>query len=270
MTTFQFLSKTFGVLLCLTALQCGADIKDKTPSLLFAVNTPGAAPYLYYDENSKRYEGIVVDFFESDELSNQFRIVYLDSNRARSEDLLNSSSIDLFLSSESWISKPNDFLFSEELIKHDSYIYSTSNFDGPFVPEENLPSSICTRYGFTYPVLQQFFGRKEDNIQRVDSSSQFTMAMMMLKRRCDFTIMNEHNARAVMFNNTFCSSEFYQSPNVVSRARLVFVIRSDLNFLKNKIDSALKHFVESGQRQLSLERHSGVNQFPKVKCHSAW
>ena len=269
MTTFQFLSKAFGLLLCLTALAHGADIKDKTPKVRFAVNTPGAAPYLYYDENSKRYEGIVVDFFNSDELSNQFRIVYLDSNRARSEDLLKSSSIDLFLSSESWISKPNDFLFSEELIKHDSYIYSTSNFEGPFVPEENLSSSICTRYGFTYPVLQPFFERKEDNIQRVDSSSQYTMAMMMSKGRCDFAIMNEHNARAVMFNKTFCSSEFYQSPNVVSRTRLVFVIRSDSNSLKNKIDSALKHFVESGQRQLSLERHSGVNQFPKVKCHGA-
>ena len=70
--------------------------------------------------------------------------------------------------------------------------------------------------------------RKEDNIQRVDSSSQYTMAMMMSKGRCDFAIMNEHNARAVMFNKTFCSSEFYQSPNVVSRTRLVFVIRSDL------------------------------------------
>ena len=92
------------------------------------------------------------------------------------------------------------------------------------------------------------------------------MAMMMSKGRCDFAIMNEHNARAVMFNKTFCSSEFYQSPNVVSRVRLVFVIRSDLNSLKNKIDSALNHFVESGQRQLSLERHSGINQFPKMQC----
>ncbi len=169
--------------------------------------------------------------------------------------MLKSSSIDLFLSSESWISKPNDFLFSEELIKHDSYIYSTSSFEGPFVPEENLSSSICTRYGFTYPVLQQFFEKKEGNIHRVDSSSQYTMAMMMSKGRCDFAIMK-----------TFCSSEFYQSPNVVSRVRLVFVIRSDLNSLKNKIDSALNHFVESGQRQLSLERHSGINQFPKMQC----
>jgi ABC-type amino acid transport substrate-binding protein len=269
MTKFQSLSKILGLLLSLTALECGADIKDKIPSVRFAVNTPGAAPYLYYDENSKRYEGLVVDFFNSDELSNQFRIVYLDSNRARSEDLLKSSSIDLFLSSESWISKPNDFLFSEELIKHDSYIYSASSFEGPFVPEANLSSSICTRYGFTYPILQQFFEGKENNIQRVDSSSQFTMAMMMSKGRCDFAIMNEHNARAVMFDKTFCSSEFYQSPNVVSRVRLVFVIRSDLDSLKNKIDTALTHFVESGQRQKSLERHSGVNHFPKVKCHGA-
>jgi len=69
-----------------------------------------------------------------------------------------------------------------------------------------------------------------------------------------------------MFNEAFCSTAFYQSPNVISQVSLVFVIRSDLTSLKDKIDIALKHFVESGQRQLSLERHSGVNQFPKAKC----
>ena len=86
MTAFQFLSRAFGLLLCLTALACGADTKDKSPKVRFAVNTPGAAPYLYYDENSKRYEGIVVDFFNSGELLNQFQVIYLDSNRTRSEE----------------------------------------------------------------------------------------------------------------------------------------------------------------------------------------
>lgn len=263
---FQFRLKVLCFLLCLAVLECSANTQDNIPTVRFAVNTPGAPPYLYYDESTKRYEGIVVDFFNSNELSHQFRLVYLDSNRARSEDLLKSSSIDLFLSSESWINKPNNFLFSEEFIKHESYIYSTTNFQRPFVPEENLFSSICTRYGFTYPVLQPFFERKEDNIQRIDSSSQFTMAMMMSKGRCDFAIMNEHNARAVMFDQTFCSSEFFQSTNVISRVSLAFVIRPDLTSLKNKIDIALQHFIKSGQRQLSLERHSGVNQFPKLKC----
>jgi polar amino acid transport system substrate-binding protein len=263
---FHFLSKVLCSFLCLATFQSFANSQVQVPSIRFAVNTPGSPPYLYYDENSKRYQGIVVDFFNSDEMSNQFPVVYLDSNRARSEDLLTSSSVDVFLSSPNWLSKPNDFLFSEELITHNSYIYSTTNFEGPFVPEENVSLSICTRYGFVYPVLTEYFNREENNIGRVDSSSQSTMAMMLSRGRCDFAILNEHNARSVMFNETFCSTAFYQSPNIISQVSLVFVIRSDLSSLKDKIDIALKHFVESGQRQLSLERHSGVNQFPKVKC----
>ncbi|MBJ2128470.1 transporter substrate-binding domain-containing protein [Alteromonas sp. IB21] len=266
MPIFHFSLTLLCSLLCLTTFYCRANTQDHIPSVRFAVNTPGSAPYLYYDESAKRYQGVVVDFFNADELSSQFRVVYLDSNRARSEDLLKSSSVDLFLSSESWISKPNSFLFSEELIKHESYIYSTTNFEGPFVPEENVSSSICTRYGFVYPALTPYFDREENNIDRVDSSSQSTMAMMLSRGRCDFAIMNEHNARSVMFDPKFCSTEFYQSPNVISRVSLVFVIRSGFTSLKDKIDIALKHFVESGQRQLSFERHSGVNQFPKAKC----
>lgn len=266
MPIYHFCLKIFCSILFLMAFTCAANSQNQIPSVRFAVNTPGAPPYIYYDETSKRYQGLVVDFFNSTELSDQFRLIYLDSNRVRSEGLLKTSSIDLFLSSESWTGKPNDFLFSDELITHDSYIYSTTDFNSPFVPEENLSSSVCTRYGFTYPVLQQFFERDENKIERVDSSSQSTMTMMLTKGRCDFAIMNEHNARSVMLDQTFCSSEFYQSPNVISRVSLVFVIRSDLTSLKNKIDIALKHFVESGQRKLSLERHSGVNQFPKVKC----
>ena len=236
------------------------------PTVRFAVNTPGSSPYLYFDERSQRYQGVVVDFFNSPELSSQFSVVYLDSNRNRSEQLLKAAAVDVFLSSESWLEQPSDFLISRELIKHDSYLYSTSVFSSPFDVKANNNTSICTRYGFVYPTLQSAFENAEHNVTRVNSSSHLTMAMMLSKGRCDFAIMNEYNALSVMFNERFCSTSFFKSPNVISQVSVAFVIRSDLPQLKEKVDKGLKLFIESGQRQRSIELHSGVNRFPKHQC----
>ncbi|WP_394223280.1 substrate-binding periplasmic protein [Alteromonas gracilis] len=266
MSLLKCLLKMLGPAACFTSLFCFAYAQGKVSSIRFAVNTPGSPPYLYFDTDSQAYQGVVVDFFASQKLSSQFSVKYLDSNRARSESLLESRAVDVFLSSERWIDTPNDFLISDVLMQHNSYMYATSNFNSPFIPAENFATSICTRYGFTYPVLQRFFDDDKRYITRVNSSSQFTMAMMLSKGRCDFAIMNEYNARSVMFDEKFCSTTFYQSPNVISGVNLVFIIRSGLDSLKHEIDTALKHFVESGERQRSIERHSGVNQFPKVEC----
>lgn len=266
MSSLKYLLKILCLLACFPTPFCTADDQVQVSSIRFAVNTPGSPPYLYFDSDTQTYQGVVVDFFASQTLSRQFSVNFLDSNRARNESLLASADVDVFLSSDSWIDTPNDFLISDVFLQHDSYMYATSSFDGPFIPAKKLATSICTRYGYTYPVLQRFFDDDNRDVARVNSSSQFTMTMMLSKGRCDFAIMNEYNARSVMFDEKFCDTTFYQSPNVISSVNLVFIIRSGLDSLKHEIDSALKHFVESGERQQSIERHSGVTQFPKEEC----
>ncbi len=264
------MNKAFGFIIiliqCLLIFQSYAFADTTLPTVRFAINTPGSPPYLYFDSDEGDYRGVIVDFFSSAEMQNKYSVRYLDSSRARNELLLLEAKADLFLSAREWLDHANVFIFSDPIMPHASYLYSKKAFDGPFVAAMHPEASVCTRYGFIYPVLQQYFDKKEKGLIRVNSTSQATMAMMLAKGRCDFAIMSEQNARSNMFSKAFCDTAFHQSPNVISGVDLLFVMRPGLAVLKQTIDQALVHFIESGALQASIEKHSGPNQFPKQPC----
>ena len=53
--------------------------------LTFAVNTPGSFPYLYYDDPSQTYKGLVPEFFAALKRRELLDITFVDSNQQRSE-----------------------------------------------------------------------------------------------------------------------------------------------------------------------------------------
>ena len=236
----------------------------KKQHIKFAVNSPGSSPYIYLDNITGKYQGVVVDFFANLEKSDNFTIEYLDSNRARSEELLLRGFADIFLSSAEWLEQADRFIFSNTLMHHNSYMYSTNMYTQAFYPSQNMRAFVCTRHNYTYPVLSHYFDNKM--LMRVDSSSQTTMALMLAKGRCDFAIMSNDNARTIMSSTEFCDTEFHQSPNVISAVDIAFVIRPKLRDVKNQIDTLLDTFISSGERDKSLQRHVGNQVFPKYQC----
>lgn len=251
---------------CFWVSQSSVFAAEAKKVIRFAINTPGSAPYLYFDTKTQDYQGVLVDFFSGLETRSMYVATYMDSSRARNEQLLLDGQADVFLSSPVWLDHPTSFIFSDPIMLHASYIYSTSNFHGPFVPQEHPNASVCTRYGFIYPVLQAHFDKAQNGLVRVDSSSQTTMATMLSKNRCDFTIMSEQNALSIMFDDTFCRSTFYQSPNIISAVDLVIVVRPGLEDLQEAINIEMKRFIESREREKSITRHSGSYHFPKQVC----
>lgn len=256
--------KLGSVIFTLFSLMLISQANAKKYHIRFAVNSPGSAPYIYYDDISGKYQGVVVDFFASLEESGNFKVEYLDSNRARSEELLLRGFADMFLSSVVWLEQPDNYIFSNALMHHNSYMYSTFAYTQAFNPIQNRRAFICTRHNYTYPVLNHYFDN--NMLMRVDSSSQTTMALMLAKGRCDFAIMSDDNARTVLSNSEFCDIEFYQSPNVISAVDVAFVIRSELSDVKKQIDELLAIFISSGERDKSVQQHVGIQVFPKLLC----
>ncbi|NVK55803.1 MAG: transporter substrate-binding domain-containing protein [Alteromonadaceae bacterium] len=232
----------------------------------FAINSPGSAPYLYFSQSSRQYEGVLVDLFNSFAEQENYVVNFQDSSRARSEMLVKQGKSDLFMSGRVWLDDPESFIYSDTLMMHASYIYATTAFDGPFVPEAHPKATVCTRTGFIYPVLQPYFDDKSSGLIRVNSSSQSTMAMMLAKNRCQFTIMSEQNALSILTHSRFCNTEFYQSPTVISQVDLVLVIRKERPDIQHVINKYFAEFKRSGQLQASMARHSGDKGFPKLKC----
>lgn len=233
--------------------------------MTLAINAPGSAPYLYLDEKSQTYKGVVADFIAVLAAKSHIKIEYLETSRSRAEGFTRTGVNDLFLSSKAWLSSKEGFIFSDPFIEHKSYLYSVKPFEVDFDLAKLKNELVCTRYGYTYPVLQAFF--ESGNIVRVNSSSQLTMTSMLVKNRCDYSIMNEFNARAAFLLPSTCDTTFFQSPELISKVDLVFVINPKQQAHLPELNRQLRDFIISGQRDKAILQHTGGFSFPfRMPC----
>ncbi len=239
--------------------------KNGASKILFAINDPGSPPYLYFDDENRRYQGIIVDFFNSFTEENRFDVQFLDSSRARNEYLVLNGKADLFLSSPVWLDNPDEVLYSDDLILHKTFLYSVNQFSQPFSLSTLPKSLICARRGYIYPSLTQLF--KDKKLIRVDSSSQIAIANMLVKGRCDYAVMNEYNANAVLNQKQFCDTTFYQSPNSIHEAPLAFVINKQRSDIISNLNQQWRIFQNSGQLSDSIRFHGGATELAsKTSC----
>jgi ABC-type amino acid transport substrate-binding protein len=175
-----------------------------------------------------------------------------------------SKEADLFFGSAIWLENPKKFIYSNTIMPHVSYMYSTKKFQDQFSLNAHNGALICTRRAYSYPLLQPYFD--DGKLVRVDSSSQQSIVNMLSKERCDFAVMSEENARGVMFDSVFCQSEFYQSPLPVMSDEVGFIINENLTQTRNKINQQLLTFINSGARDMSIQKHLKSRVFPKRAC----
>ena len=261
--TYQFILSLMLVLLSLASALTSLAL-PANDNLRFVINAPGSSPYIYFDHEESRYRGVVVDFFESFDDSDAFNVKYIDSSRARNEKLVMSKEADVFFGSAIWLENPKKFIYSNTIMPHVSYIYSTKTFQEQFSLNAHNGALICTRHAFSYPFLQPYFN--DGKLVRVDSSSQKSIVSMLSKGRCDFAIMSEENARGVMFDSEFCQNEFYQSPIPVMSDEVGFIINENLTQTRDNINQQLLAFINSGARDKSIQKHLKSRVFPKRVC----
>lgn len=255
------------ILLLLGFITAWSKPSKKIDTLIFVVNAPGSAPYLYYDLLSQSYQGLVVDFFSQIEDLDFPETIFIDSNRGRSEKFIIKGKADMMLTSRAWADDPDKLIFSDKISLHQSYLYSLSPFKDDFTLQSMQTKTICTRRGYIYPGLQPYF---EDNLLvRVDSSSQETMARMLQKDRCDYAVMNDHNATAIFAHQDFCESTIYQSPIPTNSVDLSYAMGKKISSLKASINKQIKIYAESGKLNKSLIKHSSNLTFPiSRKCNN--
>lgn len=229
--------------------------------LLFAVNAPGYAPYLYFDFSSQRYEGLVADFFAAQEQQKLFKVEFVDSNQLRSEQFVIEGKVDLYLADRRWLKQSEKVIASVPIVQHLTFLYSLAPFADDFSVETLVNKKICTQHEFVYTGLQSYFD--DNKLQRFDSSSQFTIGSMLGKKRCDYAILNHYTATMVFADAEFCQQTIYQSPQPTSIVDLTIIMRPELHQVKSLIDKQLKAFIASGKASQSLLTHSPNPTFPK-------
>lgn len=224
-------------------------------TLVFAVNTPGSPPYLYFDEATSTYKGIVPDFLDKIINDGHFNVQYVDSNRARNEQFLFTGKADLFLSSKAWLAHPEKLIASEQFQEHRSYLYSLSPFETGFTLEHLERKHICTRRAFIYPVIDKLFVNKF--ALRIDSSDQGAMLSMLIKGRCDYAILSEFNALSLMSKPENESHPLFRTNSPTNKVPMVFIMRPSLQKQRDIINKYLIDYVKTDQISNSIRRHIG-------------
>ena len=251
----------------LLALTFSNHVVAHQKKIVFSVNAPGTNPYLYFDQHTQTYQGIVVDFFATIDSNHAFSVEYLDTSRNRYEKTLLNNQADLFLSSSDWLQTPNAYLLSETIALHNSHLYSTQPFDQHFDLKTIDQTTVCTRTNFVYPTLNELF--KTGTLIRVDSTDQSTMTSMLLKGRCQYLVFGKEDAHPELFSPKYCQAVFFESPAAISSVEMVFVIRHDRRDLLEVLNHYLRIFVSTGKLEASFQKHIGSSKFPKERCDSS-
>lgn len=228
--------------------------------LNFPANEPGSFPYLYFDENTQKYQGVIRSLFDYIEENYGITVNYVDSNQLRSEAFIRDGKFDLYLISPAWLNKPETFIYSMPIVKHWSYLYSTT----PFLPNFNVSditnARVCTRDNYVYNGIEAYF--QNGSLVRVNASNQRLMASMLVAKRCDYAVMNNFNAWRIFSELDECVSNIYQSPVATSTTELVIAMRPALQSIAQKINEAIVKFIQTGLLHKAIQVYFPEVSFP--------
>jgi len=227
--------------------------KAKEP-LLFIVNHPGSAPYLYFDKSNSTYQGVIPDILEGLIKSEQLSIKYISNSRKRSEVNMYQGTADLMMLSTAWLKEPEKLIATIPLHQHRTFLYKDKEFSDSFSLENSSNGkSMCTRKGFLYPALSPYFKNKK--LTRVDSSGHLSMVKMLFKQRCDYMVMNEFNALNLINSSFFQDEKLYRSKEPISIVPLNIILRAELSYEKQVLDRHIRALQESGELQRIIAKH---------------
>ena len=223
--------------------------------LLFVVNHPGSAPYLYFDKNKNIYRGVIPDILKNLIETNQLNVKFISNSRKRSEEYIYQGNADLIMLSKAWVKKPAKIISTIPLHQHRSFLYQTKAFSDSFSLESSQESEIlCTRKGFFYPNLAPYL--KSKRLIRLDSSNHLSMLRMLFKKRCDYVVMNEFNALNLINSSFFKEEKLYRSKSPVSIVPLNIILRPELTYEKSILDKHIKYLKENGELQRMVNKHT--------------
>tara|TARA_R110002153_G_scaffold27084_1_gene84225 strand:- start:10039 stop:10794 length:756 start_codon:yes stop_codon:yes gene_type:complete len=235
-----------------------SNICQAESKLTFGVNSPGSPPYVYLSKNSTEYRGVIPDILIKLKQLHGYQINYIDSFRIRTESFLYNGEIDSFLSSSNWLKFPGKLIYSHPVAKHRSYLYSSQPFTDKLKLEDILGVNVCTRRGYIYPALREYFS--SGKLQRVDSSNQLSMLNMVKINRCNMAVMHEFNALTILSSEEFQADKIYQSPFPVDVVDLSIILRPELIEVKQLLDDIIIQMKISGELEASLRHHIKVGK----------
>ncbi len=159
------------------------------PVIVFNMSPSGYPPFMINDEQ-QHPSGIMYDVLKRIALKHHYQIQTTSTPRKRVDIQLDSGKLDASARAKEWMQNPEDYVFTDTIIKVRDVIFSSSKTPLIFNNIEDLyGKTISTHLGYKYPMLDASFNKQK--IFKSDSYSEEAMLGKVLIDRADAAIVNE-------------------------------------------------------------------------------
>lgn len=174
-------------LFCTLLISLHASPQSKTIVLEMGMGT-GYPPYQFMENDHPR--GFMFDVLQFVARQEGYRVIGKGFPKKRHELMMERGELDAIPNAKEWIDKPEEYLFSDTVVKARDVIFSLKKNPLPFRKVEDLfGKQGIGILGYSYPPLSKYF--IDGIILRHDTTNEFQMLQMLQKYRADFGIVNE-------------------------------------------------------------------------------
>ncbi|MDO6445683.1 transporter substrate-binding domain-containing protein [Colwellia sp. 1_MG-2023] len=194
---------------------------SKNLELVFQAKEVNKSVYMYSEDNGLTFEGIMPSILNRVAKKSNIKISFYHVPSSRVEEYLFTNKLDGSLMNKEWLDNPENFLFTKPFLKYGYFLFSTKAINEKQGYENYLTGKrICTHRSYLYPeypVLSKLFD--ENKSIRIDSENDLSMLKMLLKNRCEVTIIDEHTGDWLI-NNLFKNESLYRSNKPIFNVEL--------------------------------------------------
>jgi ABC-type amino acid transport substrate-binding protein len=239
-------------LLTLFLIVFSAQTMAQNESLKFFVWSNDLAPIVSVDESTGEPSGIVIDVLISLPAEHQVDIKIVLTNRVRGEAELYAGTVDAAPLAKRWLKQPEKLIYSLPLFQLKEFLYSKTALLNQPLLELLRGKSICTRRGYSYPVVNDFF--LHGLSFRVDSHIEQTQFEMLLKDRCDYVITNEHVGDWIIDKNAW-QNDIHKAVVPLEAVDFSFAFHPSKQAFVTILNQHIRQLQESGELQNIVAKH---------------
>ncbi|MEP1384071.1 MAG: transporter substrate-binding domain-containing protein [Paraglaciecola sp.] len=211
-------------------------------------------PFVYFNPSDERYLGILIDL--SEELGRRMglEVEFISTPRNKLEaNILNGTYNATFLA-KSWVSIPEQVLFSEYFYVYAEYLYSTHPFESTGSLSNWVEGrTVCTRENFIHPVIEPFMEQK--TLKRLNVSLGAPVIRIMMKDRCDLALVDDFRKEWLQ-NNIADMNVLYRTPDYVAQEHISLMLSKDWLQKLPEFNLHISNMKQSGMVDEIVKRHS--------------
>lgn len=218
----------------------------------FNVSPNGYPPYLIVDESAP--SGIMWDVVSVIAQRIGYSVVPQRIPRKRVDQMLLEGYIDGTPRAREWTDNPEQFLFTDPVVKIEEVFFSPKNSKFSYETLEDLYSkTIVTHLGYHYPKLEPYFS--ERLIRRFDVSRDRDMFTFVLHGdRFDAAVADRLLGHWILRNEGL-QDEFRISSKGISEYDLRLMLRPDWRTFANQFNTELARMKENGELDAILANY---------------